>query len=65
MIARLDKGNGVVIVDRWLFTSRMYDIVNDASKFLKSSSDPTLRTEGKLQRFLRTLKNKDFLTKEQ
>ena len=45
--------------------SRMYDIVNDASKFLKLSSDPTLRREGKLQRFLRTLKNKDFLTKEQ
>ena len=39
--------------------SRMYDIVNDVSKFLKLSSDPTLRSEGKLQRFLRTFKNKE------
>ena len=45
--------------------SRMDDIVNDASKFLKLSSDPTLRREGKLQRFSHTLKNKDFFTKEQ
>ena len=43
----------------------MYYIFNDPSKFLQLSSDPTLRWEGKLQRFLRTLKNKDFLTKEQ
>ena len=43
----------------------MYDIVNDASKFLKLSSDLTLRRGGKLQRVLRTLKNKDFFTKEQ
>ena len=45
--------------------SRMYVSVNDASKFLKLSSDPTLCREGKLQRFLRSLKNKDFFTKEQ
>ena len=45
--------------------SKMYDIVNDASKFLKLSSDLTLRREGKFQRVLRTLKNKDFFTKEQ
>ena len=43
----------------------MYDIVNDASKFLKLPSDPTLRREGKLQKFLRTLRNKEFFTKEQ
>ena len=45
--------------------SRMYDTVNDASKFLKLSSDPILRREGKLQSFLGTLKNKDLFTKEQ
>ena len=45
--------------------SNKYDIVNDASKFLKLSSDPTLRREGNLQRFLSTLKNKYFFTKEQ
>ena len=60
-----DKGNRVVIVDRWLYMSGMYDVVYDVSKFLKLPSDPTLRREGKLQRFLRTLKYKDFFTKEQ
>ena len=65
LITRPDKGNEVVLVDRWLYMYRMYDIVNDASKLLKLSSDPTLRREEKLQRFLRTLKNKDFFTKEQ
>ena len=45
--------------------SNIYDIVNDESKFLKLSSDSILRREGKLQRFLRILKNKDFFTKEQ
>ena len=45
--------------------SNNYDIVNDASKFLKLSSDPTLRRERNLQRFLSTLKNKYFFTKEQ
>ena len=45
--------------------SNKYDIVNDASKFLKLSSDPTLRRGGNLQRFLSTLKNKYFFTKEQ
>ena len=49
-----DKRNGVVILDRWSYMSKIYDIVNDESKFLKLSSDPTLRR-----------KNKDFNIKEQ
>ena len=65
LITRPDKGNGVVILDRQFYMSKIYDIVNDESKFLKLSSDPTLLREGKLQRFLRILKNKDFFTKEQ
>ena len=55
----------VALISECLYMSKMYDIVNDASKFLKFSSDPTLRREGKLQRFLSILKNKDFFTKEQ
>ena len=65
LITRPDKGNGVVILDRRFYMSNIYDIVNDESKFLKLSSDPTLGREGKLQRFLRILKNKNFFTKEQ
>ena len=40
-------------------------LVENLSKFLKLSSDSTLRRKGKLQRFLRTLKSKEFFTKEQ
>ena len=65
MITRPDKGNGgVVILDRRFYISKIYDIVNDELKFWKLSSDPTLRREGKLLRFLRIFKNKDFFTKE-
>ena len=63
LLTRPDKRNGVVIVDRWLYMSKMYDFVNDTSKFSQLSSYPTLRREGKLQRFLCTLKNKKFFTK--
>ena len=42
-----DKRNGVVILDRWSYMSKIYDIVNDESKFLKLSSDPTLRRKDK------------------
>ena len=38
LITRPDKGNGVVILDRRFYMSKIYDIVNDESKFLKLSS---------------------------
>ena len=65
MITRPDKGNRVVILDRRFYMSKIYDTANGESKFLKLSSDPILRREGKLQRFLCILKSKDFFTKEQ
>ena len=64
LITKPDKGDGVVIVDRIYYMSSMYEIVNDTSKFLKLRSDPTTCRENKLQRFLRSLKNKDFFTKD-
>ena len=45
--------------------SRLYEIINDKSKFLKLPSNPTIGREAKLQRFLRTLKKKGFFSKEQ
>ena len=65
LIVRPDNENGVGFVDRWLYMSRMYDIANDISRFLKLSSDNKLRREGKLQIFLCTLEIKDLFTKEQ
>ena len=55
-----DKRNGVVILDRWSYMSKIYDIVNDESKFLKLSSDPTLRREQSFKDFYACLKIMTF-----
>ena len=64
VILRPDKGCGTVILDQEEFVKKIQAIINDTSKFKKLSSDPTILTEGQLQRFLRTLKNKGFFTDE-
>ena len=46
IILRPDKGNGVEVLD----------LLSDDTKFKKLQSDPTLRREGQLQRYLRKLK---------
>ena len=51
------------MVGRIYYMLSMHEIVNDTFKFLKLRSDPTIRRENKLQRFLRSLKNKDFVPK--
>ena len=55
VITKLDKGNGVVILDQ-----KLYD---DTSKFEKLNEDQTLKREASLQRFLCKLKQKTFLMK--
>ena len=65
LITKLDKDNGVIIVNRAMYLSSLYEIINGTSKFLKLPSDPAIGREGKLQRFLPTLNKKDFFSKEQ
>ena len=48
-----DKGNGVIIVNRAMYKSSSYEIINDMSKCLKLPSNPTIQRKGKLQRFLK------------
>ena len=60
VITKLDKGNGVVILDRKLYNNAIEEIISDTSKFEKLSEDPTLKRETSLQRFLRKLKQKTF-----
>ena len=65
IITSPDKGNGVVVMDRMLYVSKMYELINDDSKFKKLEADPTLCREGQLQRYLRKLqKNKNCFSKE-
>ena len=60
VITKPDKGNGVVILDRKLYNETLFEIISDTSKFKKLDSDPTLKREAALQRFLRKLKQKNF-----
>ena len=43
VITKPDKGNGVVIFDRKLYSNAIEDIISDTSKFEKLNEDPTLR----------------------
>ena len=60
IIAKLDKGKGVVILDRKLYNNTIHKIISDTSKFEKFNEDLTLKREASLQRFLRKLKQKNF-----
>ena len=60
VILRPDKGNGVVIMDAITYKSKMYELLNDESKFKQLTSDPRKLREGQLQRYLRKLNNKGY-----
>ena len=60
VILRPDKGNGVVIMDKITYESKMYELLNDESNFKELTSDPTKLHEGRLQRYLRKLNNKGY-----
>ena len=60
VILRPDKGNGVVIMDKITYKSKMYELLNDENKFKQLTSDPMKLREGQLQRYLRKLNNKGY-----
>ena len=64
LILRPDKGNGIVLIDRTDYCSKMNDIISDRSKF-KPMNDDCLklifRLEDKLNRFLKNLKGLDVI----
>ena len=60
VILRLGKRNGVVIMDKVTYKLKMYELLNDESKFKQLTSDPTKLHEGQLQRYLRKLNNKGY-----
>ena len=60
VILHPDKRSGVVIMDKITYKSKMYELLNDESKFKQLTSDPTKLREGRLQRYLRKLNNKGY-----
>ena len=62
-----DKGNGIVIIDKIVYKDIMKEILNDNTKFQVINGDITKlvhRLEGKINRFLKTLK-KENISKEE
>ena len=47
-------------MDKLTHKSKMYELLNDESKFKQLTSDPTKLREGQLQRYLRKLNNKAY-----
>ena len=62
VIVKPDKGNGVIILDRTIYDGKLYEIIQDTSKFKKLKGDETLARQGSLQRFLLSLKKVGFFT---
>ena len=60
VILRPDKGNGVVIMDKITYKSKMYELLNDESKFKQLGSDSAKLRKGQLQPYLRKLNNKGY-----
>ena len=60
VITKLDKGNGVVILDRKLYNNAIEEIISDTSKFKKLNEDPTLKRVASLQHSLCKLKQKNI-----
>ena len=64
VILRPDKVDGTVTIDRDVYIRKILEIIKDRRKFKELSTDPTIIREGQLQRFLRSMKDKNIFTKE-
>ena len=60
VLAKPDKGKGVVILNRKLYNKAIEEIILDTCKIEKLIEDSTLKQEASLQRFLRKLEQKNF-----
>ena len=60
VITKLDKGNGVAILDLKLYNNAIEEIISDTSKFKMLNEDPTLKHVASLQHSLCKLKQKTF-----
>ena len=52
IFAKPDKGNGIVVMNHTDYIRKLYNIVNDTSKFTQLTSDPTEKHEARLQGYL-------------
>ena len=55
-ICKLDKGNGIVVIDKCDYVNKLSNLLSDQSKFVELTDNPTLDRERKLQVHLYYLK---------
>ena len=64
VFCKLDKGNGVVILNKSDYNQKIQALINDISKFKQLKEDPTEKRELCLQKYLRYLKNLGAFSEE-
>jgi len=64
IVTQPEKSNGVVVLNRTDYVSKMEDILSDASKFSLSSNDNDLQNLTKFQQFLYRLQKTIALVKK-
>ena len=64
-ILKMGKGNGVVFVSNSDYYQSLESLFSDKSKFRLIDEDPTLTQLSSLQRYLRTLFNRDEISEDQ
>ena len=57
MILKLDKGQGIVLIEKSYYTQSMAHLFSDQRKFKVLNEDPTIRNVRTVQNYVRTLYN--------
>ncbi|CAF1562230.1 unnamed protein product [Adineta ricciae] len=65
LIARPDKGKGIVIIDKEDYNNKMLQILNDRNTFEIVEVDETITQEDRLMRKLKQLRNEGFITEKE
>ena len=60
VFCKLDKGKGIVVLNKCDYVKKLNNIVSDPSKFKLLPDDPTEKRESSLQRYLRLSSAKGF-----
>ena len=64
IILQPDQGNNTIIMDRGVYVWKMSEVGKDHGNFEELSTDPTVTRDSQLQRFLRSMKDKQIFAKE-
>ena len=65
VIMKLDKGNGIVLLNKEDYTNSMENLFTNKTKFKQLDSDPTVTRLSSLESYLRKLKNINETTETQ